>query len=464
MSRPGSLMLAALLAACGGGGGDSPAPPAAGVPPPASASPATPPDAPPAPAPAPPQDGACSAAGQRESLRAYMEDQYYWAAQAGNAQAATIDGYFQSLLSKPADRYSYSEPTAAHDQTFLFGRRLGYGYTLAWADTAQAVMKVRQVEPQGPAAAAGLKRGDTILSIDGQPPARIAAGALPAVTGKGIPREFRIRDAAGGERVLTVLSDEFALSAVTATRTLDVTRGGEPVKVGYLAYQQFVTYGFIDLGDAVRTLSAAGVKELVLDLRYNGGGSVNVARDLASMVGGTRTAGQVFADLRFNGRHPEKNLSIRYATVPQALPAPPIEGLQRVVVIASGATASASELLVNGLRPFMPVVLIGETTFGKPYGFAPRDACGTTFNAVNFEAFNSRGVGGFTAGFAPDCQVPDDLARQPGDPQEARTRAALFYIANGRCESAAPQSAVLMPPPAAQAFGETVAPRMFVEQ
>lgn len=458
--RWGTLALATLLAACGGGA-DAPASPSAEAPPVASPAPSSVP--PPGAAPAPPQDAACSAAGQRESLLAYMQDQYYWPTQAGNPQAAGIDAYFRSLLFKPTDRYSYSEPTATYDQTFIFGRRLGYGYTLAWADAAQTVMKVRQVEPQSPVAAAGLQRGDTILAIDGQPPARIAAGALPAVTAKGAPREFRIRSGAGAERVLTVLSDEFALNAVTATRTLDVTRGGEQVKVGYLAYQQFVTYGFIELGDAVRALNAAGVKELVLDLRYNGGGSVNVARDLASMIGGARTAGQMFADLRFNSLHPEKNLSIRYTSIPQALPAPPIEGLQRIVVIASASTASASELLVNGLRPFMPVVLVGETTFGKPYGFAPRDACGTTFNAVNFEAFNSQGVGGFTAGFAPDCPVPDDLTRQPGDPREARTRAALYYIANGRCEAAAPQSEAVTPPRAAAVFGEKVSPRMYVD-
>mgnify|MGYP002151228347 FL=1 len=102
----------------------------------------------------------------------------------------------------------------------------------------------------------------------------------------------------------------------------------------------------------------------------------------------------------------------------------------------------------------MPVVLVGDTTFGKPYGFIAREACGTTFNAVNFELTNGQGAGGYTAGFAPDCSVPDDLDRPLGDPQEGRLRAALYYLANGRCEAAAPQHEALGARPAARAFGE----------
>ncbi|MEP6790872.1 MAG: S41 family peptidase [Ramlibacter sp.] len=449
--------LAALLCACAlaaGCGGSGPGEPVAEAPPVTGGN-------------DPPQEAACSVAGQRQSLATYMQDNYYWTTQPGDAGAPTLDAYFQSLLMRPPDRYSFSESTAAHDLLLILGKRVGYGYTLVWSDAAQTTLKVRNVEPQSPVARAGLMRGDTILGIDGNPPERVAAGLPGAVTATGVVREFLVRSPAGQQRRMSVASEEFALSAVPATATFDVARqtsaGTETVKVGYFAYQQFVTYGFIDLGDAVRAMSSAGVTELVLDLRYNGGGSVNNSRDLASMIGGTLTAGRVFADLRFNNRHPQSNLSLRFATVAGALPAPPLQGLQRVFVIASGATASASELLVNGLRPFMPVVLIGETTYGKPYGFVPREICSINYNAVNFETFNANGAGNFTSGFNPDCSVPDDLDRQLGDPLEARTRAALFYIVNGRCESSAPQSQALRPRIQPQAIGESTPSRMFID-
>ncbi len=142
-------------------------------------------------------------------------------------------------------------------------------------------------------------------------------------------------------------------------------------------------------------------------------------------------------------------------------------GLKRVFVIGSGATASASELVINGLRPFVDVVLIGETTYGKPYGFVPRSACGTTYEAVNFESLNALGVGGYTAGFQPDCLVADDLDHALGDSSERRTATALNYVATGRCgadavplRSAAQRQ---LQPQRAETAGEDWPDRMFLE-
>jgi carboxyl-terminal processing protease len=108
--------------------------------------------------------------------------------------------------------------------------------------------------------------------------------------------------------------------------------------------------------------------------------------------------------------------------------------LNRVFVITSGNTASASELVINALKPFFKeVVTIGSTTYGKPYAFQPRDACGTTYSAVNIEIANANGFADYSAGFAPTCAMSDDLTRQLGDPAELRTAAALSYIATGAC-------------------------------
>ena len=394
-----------------------------------------------------------------------MTDQYYWYLQlaAPDESAVNIDGYFHSMLAKPIDRYSFTETTAAHTALFVDGRRIGYGYSLVWADAAQTILRVRFVEPLSPVAAAGLHRGDTILSIDGFSPVDVAAGLLPVVSTVGVPRHFLILNAAGTQQAIDVSSADFPLSPVTRVATLDATRAGAPVKVGYLSYTQFVSYSGTDLKQAFDGFAADGISELILDLRYNGGGSVAVARDLASLVS-PGSAGQLFAFLRFNDKHPANTLEVRFngADLPVTPPAP--GGLARVFVITSGATASASELVINGLRPFVKTVLVGETTYGKPFGFVPRDYCGITYNAVQFEALNALGVGNYTTGFTPDCAVPDDFDRPLGDPAEGRLRTALDYIATGSCPAASAQrQAPAQAGPPAQAVGETGPNGMFVD-
>jgi carboxyl-terminal processing protease len=436
--------VALLLQACGGGG--SPA-----------VAPATPPVA---------DASACPVPDQRTSLRSFLNDQYFWYANlaAPDESATSMDAYFQSMLYRPTDHYSFTQPSVTYNQVFTDGRRIGYGYTVVWADAAHTTMRVRNVEPRSPVALAGLARGDVIVSIDGYSPDAIAAGQAGPVTDAGIERTFVLRNAAGVQRVLRVQSADYPLTPVTGVTTLDAVRDGAPIKVGYIAYNQFVQYSSFDLYNAFVKFAQDGASELILDLRYNGGGSVSVSRDLASMIGGDRTGNLLYAYLRFNDKNRGMNTSVVFNTVvPDGTAFPIPAGMPRLVVIGSGSTASASELVINGLRPFMPVVLVGETTYGKPYGFIPRDNCGTIYDAVQFTTVNSQNQGNYDTGFTPDCVVADDLDHPLGDPAEARIRTALAYIATGRC-TAAPQAAAtgspLKPSPV---FGDTVPPQMFFD-
>ena len=407
-----------LLAACGGGG--------------TTATPATSSTAPTALASGYPNSPVtCSTSDQRDWLRDYMNDRYFWYDRQGvpNAAAASMDDYLSSLLFKPVDRYSFAESTAAANQFFEQGTRTGYGYALAWSDSAQTVLKVRLIEPLGPLGLGKLlKRGDTIISIDGFSPAQIVAGQAGPVTAEGVQRAFVVKDDAGTQRSFSVASVKFALSPVINSQVLTAPNGD---RVGYLMYQEFISTGAPALGTAFDSFRNAGVKHLILDFRYNGGGSTAQARNLASLVGGADVVGKVFAQFRFSAKYSADNFSqtFRFAD----LPALPLEGIDKVMVITSASTASASELVINSLRPFKNVVTIGSTTFGKPFAFLPIEACGTTYNAVNLEVANAVGFADYSAGFAPACAVSDDLTRQLGDPLELRTAAALGYVATGQC-------------------------------
>ena len=373
----------------------------------------------------------CSISDQRAWLRDYMNDQYFWYDRQGvpNAAAASMDEYLEALLFKPVDRYSFAESTVAANQFFEQGTRTGYGYALGWSDSAQTVLKVRLIEPLGPLGLGKLlKRGDTIVSIDGFSPAKIVAGQAGPVSAEGVQRAFVVKDDAGTQRSFNLASVKFALSPVINSQVLTAPNGD---RVGYLMYQEFITTGAPALGTAFDSFRNAGVKHLILDFRYNGGGSTAQARTIASMAGGADVAGKVFAQFRFNAKYAADNFSQTFQLA--GLPAVPLQGIDKIMVITSANTASASELVINSLRPFKNVVTVGSTTFGKPFAFLPIDACGTTYNAVNLEVANALGFADYSSGFVPTCAVSDDLTRQFGDPQELRTAAALGFIATGQC-------------------------------
>lgn len=439
------ILVVSLVAACGGGGT------------PGSQGPQEQPPA-----------SACPLPDQQKAVSGYMASKYFWHDRLGAADAAapTMDAYFDSLLYKPVDRYSFTEPTAAYDQRVLQGQRAGYGYTLAWMDAQRTVLRVRNVEPLGPAALAGLRRGDTIDTIDGYTVAEIALGAVPTVNQAGVPRAIVLRTAEGGSRAVNMISAEFPLTIVLPPATFDVVNtAGETVKVGYLAYQSFVARANGELGEAMQGFAQAGIRELVLDLRYNGGGSVNVSRDLASMIGGNKVRDALYAYLRFNPDNVVNNQSVLFRPGAFGLPAPALQTVERLIVLTSPSTASASELVVNGLKPFMPVVLIGGTTYGKPYGSIVQHHCGTTYHAIQFTSLNAQGLADYANGFVPECVVADDLAHELGDPREGRLAAALGYVKTGQCPAVAPlrrpaAKAVLSAP---EPIGESLPPVMSLD-
>ena len=417
----GMAITMAWFSGCGGGGGGSGS---AGTQQPALSSPY------------PAAAASCAVNDQRAWLRDYMNDQYFWSDRQGAAldTASTMAQYFNSLLYPGVDRFSSSQPTEQFLEFFREGKRIGYGYSLAWADAAQTQLTFRLVEPLSPLGLAGLRRGEELISVDGFTAIQVVAGALPVVTTAGVPRQFVVADAAGTQRTVVVNSAEYAVSPVLNASVLTAPNGA---KVGYLAYQEFLSTGAAAVGAAIDSFRAAGVSELVLDLRYNGGGSTLQARNMASLLGGAALNGKVFAQYRYNAKNTGSNVTQTFTSSLAFLPTSPLSGLNRVFVITSGNTASASEMVINGLRPYLPVILIGNTTFGKPFGSQPRDSCGTTYSAINIEISNALGSADFINGLVPTCVMSDDLSRQWGDPAERRTAAALTYIATGLCPSVA---------------------------
>jgi len=256
---------------------------------------------------------------------------------------------------------------------------------------------------------------------------------LLTATNEGQALNLRVRNTAGAERDLTLTAAIFALTPVLQDQLFTIANGQ---RLGYVVVKDMLSQATAPLEASFSRLRNAGAQALVLDLRYNGGGLVSVGATLASYVAGTRGQDQVFASLLYNDRRAaSNNIVFRFSARAQAVSAP------KVYVLTGQRTCSASEPVINGLRGVgIDVVLVGDTTCGKPVGFLPAARCGTTYSVVNFESVNALGQGRYFDGLAPTCSVAEDFQQPLGSTSEPLLAAALLYATTGACPRSAPLS------------------------
>ena len=413
-------------------------------------------------------------ADENNWLRSWSNDTYLWYAEIEDADpgCCPTPEYFAQLktfATTPSgaakDQYHYTEDTETRRQRYQSGVSAGYG--IRWALPSRSPprdIRVAYVERNSPAEAVDLGRGSKVLAIDGvdavhgSDVATLNAGLFPRSLDED--HEFVVLDPGAAEaRTVTLTSATVTADPVRDVRIIETDSG----PVGYLLFNSHIATAERQLMDAVEQLATAGVVDLALDLRYNGGGYLDIASQLGYMVAGAAAdAGQTFSELEFNDKHtiynpvtgallapiPFRTTTVGFSvTAGQALPS---LDLPRVFVLAGSGTCSASESLLNGLRGIdIDVVLIGATTCGKPYGFYPQDNCGTTYSTVQFRSVNAAGFGDYADGFAPantagpgtvsvpGCTVADDFDHGLGEREEARLAAALEYRIDGSCPESA---------------------------
>ncbi len=421
-----------------------------------------------------------SAVWENHFLRAWTHAYYLWYSEVADLNPApyTTKSYFDLLKttavtasSNPKDKFHFTHPTSAWEQLSRTGVQAGYGVTwvlLSPPKTLPRKLVAAYTEPGTPAIAAGLARGAEVVTVDGADLVNINtqagvdvlnAGLFPAAGGES--HTFGVVDTPGAAaRSVTLISAAIASTPVQNVHTLPGATG----LVGYFQFNDHIATAESVLIAAFTQLQQAHVAELVIDIRYNGGGYLAIASEVAFMVAGPgRTAGKTFEQQSFNDQYPSTNpitgaalapepfldvalgLDPSAAGTPPGTPLPHLD-LARVFVLTGPGTCSASEAIMNGLNGVgVQVVEIGSTTCGKPYGFYPQDNCGTTYFSIEFKGINALGFGDYTDGFSPanavtriasplpGCSVVDDFTKQLGDPAEARLAAALGYLATQTC-------------------------------
>ena len=410
-------------------------------------------------------------------LRSYSDDTYLWYNEITDKDPGLFNDpidYFAQLktfATTPSeadkDKFHFTFDSEAWFQLSQSGVSAGYGaqFVLLSATPPREIV-VAYTEPNSPATdpAVSLERGARILEIDGVDindntqagVDTLNAGLFPS--GPGELHTFTILDlGAQNPRAITMTSALVTSTPVQNVKVIDTQMG----RVGYLLFNDHIATAEEALVDAVNLLNVgAGIDELVLDIRYNGGGFLAIASELAYMIAGDiPTAGQTFELLQFNDKHPVTDpvtgqpisptpffdVTLGFGSLPPNQPLPALN-LSRVLVITGPGTCSASEAIMNSLRGIdVEVIQIGSTTCGKPYGFYPTDNCGTTYFTIQFRGVNEKNFGDYTDGFSPTntqanvgtvvpgCSVADDFTAALGDPAERRLAAALAYLAGQPC-------------------------------
>ncbi|MVM35186.1 peptidase S41 [Spirosoma sp. HMF4905] len=385
-----------------------------------------------------------------------MREVYYWNAKIPANPDTTLapDVFFDSILNTynvttnpDGDRFSWIENDANTLTAELSGQTtttgMEYNLYLRASGSTDVIAQVLYVLPGSPAQLAGIKRGDIISKVNGQ---SLNTTNYSDLLFTGTTYTFGFASISGSSLVDT--DKTISVTATTFQENpvfLDSVYTVGSKKVGYLVYNQFVpgangsTADEYDAQvDAVfSNFKAQGVTELVLDLRYNPGGYTSSSANLASLIGKGISSSKLYFREEWNTTITPL-LQQEYGSsffVQNFLDKSQNIGsnLSRVFVLTTDHTASASELIINGLRPYMTVTTIGTTTYGKNVGsITITDDSGQIkwgMQPIVFKSYNSAGQSDYSTGFTPSIEVDEPINLLPlGDINEAYLSTALGQI------------------------------------
>ncbi len=382
-----------------------------------------------------PATSAITPAEARDSLYYLMNDIYYWYKL---MPVVNKDNYadpytlMDAMIYKTLDRWSFVADYDAFNAE-MQGSFVGHGIRIGLDQTNQA--RIAMIYNNSPLYAQGVRRGWIILKVNNTDlaPIMIAGNATaynnllgPATA--GVTNTFLFQKPDGSQVTISSAKSSFNLNTVLVADTLQIRSQQTQQKVvtGHLVLESFIAPTESELATAFAYFKSVGAKDLILDMRYNLGGYLYVAQELASYIVGSKGIGANFANLVFNDKYQAYDQSFPFISMPSAL------DLSRIVVITTRLTVSAPEEVMNGIRPFVTLTSIGDTTDGKPVAMIPFP-CGKKyyFSPVSSAATNNLGQGDFYKGFAPNKIAVDDITHDFSDRRETCLANAIQFLSSG---------------------------------
>lgn len=383
----------------------------------------------------------------------YTSEAYLWSKHIPTnityASASNPVDLFELMKYKELDKWSYVTDNSKEAMEGFQGVSTTFGYSLAFGRFSNAPDQyfavVQYVYPNSPAKAAGLKRGDFLLTLNGSN--LTSSNYTQLYYGSTITVGVgALKDGAVGlsGKTVTMSAVKMYEDPVVDYKVIDAAGR----KVGYLFYAGFYEESHAKLVEVFRGFKEQGITDLILDLRYNLGGNAKTPPYLASMIAPENVVKnksvfltQTWNDLYmayFKGQGEDMNTYF-HPDIPVNL------NLNTVYVLTTGSTASASEATISGLIPYMNVVKVGTNTYGKYCGAAlltPTDSNGQEdkeisnwlLSLVIYKFVNTQGLTEFKDGLAADYEAEDSglMAGIPmGDTQDPMVAKALSIITGG---------------------------------
>ncbi|MEE9384377.1 MAG: S41 family peptidase [Nannocystaceae bacterium] len=364
----------------------------------------------------PPED--CTVASKNQWLYALMQERYLWNDRVPELDEDAVAGYetpkklLDALIYAEVDRWSYIRNKQVADDYYDKGRGLSFGYKTAKDDDGNK--RISYVNEPSPAFAAGLVRGDIVISSGYLDDDRLLIG-------------LEIEHVNGEMESIELEKEKVLFATVPYENVIDV----DNEQYGYLMFRTFVKPSNEALDKVFKLYQALGITKIIIDLRYNGGGLLSVARHFGNLIAGAENEAKLSYTNQHNADLAGEDKSRYYKRVDRSIP------VEEVVFITGGGTASASELVINMVTPYVKTTSVGGTTRGKPVGMYGHDFCEDVVNPISFRMVNAEGYGGYYDGMVPDCAATDDLLHPLGDEQEASLVEAITVLRTGACSARA---------------------------
>jgi len=357
-----------------------------------------------------------------EKVSMVLEDWYLWYKKLPELKPdsfANPSDLLDYARYKPLDKWSYITSLTEFEQYFKAGEYVGHGLSIGIDD--EGTYRVAYVFNSSELKEHGVKRGWKIIKLNGQ--AIDGSQFIYDLLGAdepGVANTFVFEDMQGEEHEISSTKSTLKINSVLYADTVMTNNEVS----GYIVFKSFIEPAIAELDTIFKQFGELGVKNLILDLRYNGGGRMDVAEHLAGLMAGNTAQGNILVQYTHNDKKTENNSAQFIPVVDYSIM------FSKVVVISSRLTASASEVIINGLKPFMDLTLVGDTTHGKPVGmysfkFEEDDL---VLVPITFKLANAEGYGEYYDGLLPSLAARDDITSYWEDMNEDMFAVAVSYL------------------------------------